>query len=148
MARGITSQPTNPEEKIQVLSTAPNKEIDFSQGPAGVAATPEERASMPLDTVAPIVRDATAVQPPRIPGQAQPAQQAASGEDKPAPAPAPKDRLYRVEVTKQFVDRTSGARTILREGKEISSRHYNIRDLQQQGMRLKDITDVPLDQAL
>jgi len=144
MARGIT-QP-NPEEKIQVLSTAPIKEIDFSQGPAGVAATPEERASMPLDTVAPIVRDATAIQPPRIPGQAQPARQVALGDEK--PAPAPKVRRYRVEVTKQFVDRTSGSRTTLREGKEITDAHYNIRDLQQQGVRLKDITDVPLDQAL
>lgn len=38
---------------------------------------------------------------------------------------------------------TGGYRTTLREGKEISALHYDIRALQQQGIRLEEIKDEP-----
>lgn len=53
----------------------------------------------------------------------------------------PKLRVYRVEKDHPILDRTSGSRTKLRAGKEITSAHYDIRDLQRQGAPLKDITD-------
>jgi len=41
-----------------------------------------------------------------------------------------------------ILDSTSGSRVTLREGKEISDRHYPIRRLQMGGAKLRDITDL------
>jgi hypothetical protein len=57
-------------------------------------------------------------------------------------AAPPVERKYRVMETRMILDTTSASRTKLQEGKEISDKHYTIRRLQQQGVKLKDITDL------
>jgi hypothetical protein len=148
--------PQHKDEQVTVLN--PNTvpvEVDLS--PKGRTLNPElgmpvDRASINPDEAAPIVRDARAGAPAR-PGNsmAVPAPAALAATDPGAGAALeeqPKVRRYRVEKEKAIVDRTSGARTRLREGKEISAAQYDIRDLQRQGVQLRDITDLDPNEPL
>lgn len=143
MARGITGHAdagSKQDEKIQVLNTNPfPKEVDLSpkNGQLDASFDPTDRRSVDPNVAAPIVRNALDAPPLRVGlGVTNPVMVGSSEEE------APKVRVYRVEAEKSIVDRTSGARTKLREGKEITSQHYDIRDLQRQGVKLRDITDV------
>lgn len=128
MARGIAAPAQGKDERIEVLSTQPIREIDMSTKPVGLAADKDERAMLDPMSVAPVVRSAVRQR-----------------DDEESVEETVKTRRYRVLADKPIVDPTSGSRTKLREGKEISSAHYNIRDLQRQGVKLQDITDLADD---
>lgn len=53
--------------------------------------------------------------------------------------PAPKPKLYRVMNGGTIV--TASCRTVMRAGKEVSDKDYDIRMLQRQGIRLSPIED-------
>lgn len=146
MARGTpnTAPNANKDEHVQVLnSNTTPREIDLSPMNGRLDAVPDP--SIPVDRstidpmqVAPVVRDAT--EPPVLrAGFGLATSPIMKGTSE---AETPKVRVYRVEKDAAIVDRTSGARTKLREGKEISESHYQIRDLQRQGVKLRDITDI------
>lgn len=146
MARGIHTPETpdsKNDEKIEVMSTLPVKEVDFS--PPGRKLDPNinpdaafDRSAVDPNKTAPIVRDATQAPVLRV-GQGLATGPVLKGSPEEDVKPA---RTYRVEKEMGIVDRTSGGRTKLREGKEIQDKHYNIRDLQRQGVKLRDITDL------
>lgn len=140
MARNLQTNQGKPDEQITVLNAGQIQEIDMS--PPGHRLTGTEGPLVDRNTVdpmqvAPIKRDAreAPIIQPGVLGSA-PVMQGTSEEN------VPKVRMYRVEKEHAIVDRTSGSRTKLREGKEISEAHYNIRDLQRQGAKLRDITDL------
>ncbi len=126
----VGSDPQKKDEKIEVLSRGPIPEIDMSRAPTVIDGEQVTRETVDVADGAPVVADATA-------RNRQP-----DGVEQPAPP-----QLYRVEATKQVLD--NGARVTLREGKEVSTAHYNIRDLQRQGVRLRRIQtsdpNAPLD---
>jgi hypothetical protein len=141
MARGIPTTNDKKDEHVQVLDSNPiPREVDLSPPNGRLVpelGAPVDRASIDPMQVAPVVRSALDGPPARTSsGVAIPRSQGVSNED------VPPARMFRVEAEKTIVDRTSGARTKLREGKEISSAHYDIRDLQRQGVKLRDITDL------
>lgn len=148
MARNLqTNQQGKPDEQITVLAAGQIKEIDMSPPGHRLDGNVVDRAAMSSEEVreframidpmqvAPIKRDAreAPIVQPGVLGSA-PVMQGTREEN------VPKVRVYRVEKEHAIVDRTSGSRTKLREGKEISEAHYNIRDLQRQGAKLRDIT--------
>lgn len=127
--------------RVETLSNGPIPTVEFqhhgigtpSQGDTGMPSvigtgegqTPREMVD--VLTAAPVVGDATVQRGPER-------------DEEVAKIPPPK--RYRILATKQILDQVSQTRTTLREGKEISEQQYSIRALQQQGVRLQDITDV------
>lgn len=128
------------DEQVTVLSTGQIPEINLSPPGNrlnGNEGQPVDRSSVNPMQVAPIkadARDAPLALP--VGYGMKPVMQGTPDED------VPKMRMFRVEKTMQVLDPTSQSRTTLREGKEISSAHYNIRALQRQGVKLRDITDL------
>lgn len=124
-------------EQVQTLSTGPVPEVKLAPVTV-VGQTPgadfdtdvHERDVVDVSDVAPVVADATRKNKPR------------DGEED-----APKAEIfYRVMATKFVL--VDGARVQLKEGKEISSKHYNIRSLQKQGLKLKKFEQTESDEPL
>lgn len=113
MAR--TPQEGRPQGSVQVLSTAPPEKVEF-QHTIGDGPTP---ATVDPYVAAPIVASAIRER-----------------EDIPKPAPF---KRFQVAETKHILDKTMGTRTKLHAGKEISAQHYDVRDLQRQGVKLREI---------
>lgn len=140
MARNLeTAAQPRKDEQVTVLAAGQIKEVDMSPPGNRLSgeAQPIDRNMVDPMQVAPIKRDAREaplVQPNGLGNK--PVMQGTPDED------VPKVRLYRVEKTAQVLDATSQSRTTLREGKEISASHYDIRALQRQGVKLRDITDL------
>jgi hypothetical protein len=121
------------DERVEVLGNGPIPDIKL--GPAGVIGdTPGaekfeegaiQREHIDVVSVAPIIGDATAKHPER---------------DLPAGRSI---RTFRVVNPggKHVNDVTGGGRVFLHEGKEITNQHYDLRRLQQQGLRIKEIED-------
>ncbi len=131
----LNANPTIPEVRlgpVQVAGGVPGVE-DELQGSV-------ERSLLDPSQVAPVVADATLRQPIRRPGV---------DTDE-----TPREAKYFAVLEDRFItDATSGARTKLRAGKVISDQHYNIRALQQQGVKLKrteapGTTDEPIEELL
>lgn len=140
-------------EQVTILAGGAPKEVDMSP-PRGRSLESVRDLSAPVDpdelraeavNTAPVVGDATRARPQLPPNLAHRGMQHASfapmSDDGHSREP-PKPRIYRVEAERPIVDKTSQTRTKLREGKEISSQQYDIRDLQKQGVKLRDITDL------
>ena len=128
---------------VHVLNAAPIRTVDMSPPGNKIDALPDmvSRHLVDASTTAPIVRSALDVPLPKVAKTGMPVvMQAMNGEA--AETAPPVERKYRVEKTTMILDSTSGSRVTLREGKEISDRHYPIRRLQQGGAKLKDITDL------
>jgi hypothetical protein len=137
MARG-TAELQRKDEHVQVLDTRPPQEVDMSPPGNRIdgSSDPLERHMIDPNKSAPVMRNALEA-PPVRPGIALTNTMQGTPDEE-----VPRPKMYRVEKTKSIVDRTSATRTTLNEGKEISSLHYNIRDLQRQGVQLRDITDI------
>lgn len=128
---------------VHVLDATPIRTVDMSPPGNRIDALPDmvNRHVVDASVSAPIVRSALDVPLPKVARTGMPVvMQGASGEA--VDAHEAKQRLYRVKSDVMILDRTSGTRTKLREGKEITNQHYNIRDLQRQGAKLADITDL------
>lgn len=131
---------------VQVLDATPIRTVDMSPPGNRIDALPDmvSRHLADASTTAPVVRSALDVPLPKAAKTAMPVvMQGMNGEA--AKTDPPVERKYRVEKTTVVLDRTSGSRVTLREGKEISNKHYPIRQLQQGGAKLKDITDLDPD---
>lgn len=132
-------------EKVEVLSTGAIPEVNLSP-PTVVGATPGAedsagsfdnavaRETVNLTEVSPVVGDATTKGRKELP---------ANAEVKPV-------RTFRVmNAGGKFVQDSSGSgRVHLHEGKEIANAHYDIRKLQQQGLRLQEITHLKSDEPV
>jgi hypothetical protein len=132
-------------ERVEVLSQAAIKDVNL--GPTTVVGpTPGTmmsdgssidngvpRESIDLVKVAPVIADATA-----------------NAKELPTGAEVTKIRRFRVlnQNGKHVNDPSAGGRVFIHEGKEITTQHYDIRKLQQQGVRLKEITDVAEDEPI
>lgn len=136
---GAVRQVQQQGEQMQVLGNGAIPEVKL--GPIAVAgATPgmedfqsgTDRALLDPTTVAPVVADATNRQPRRT------ADMVASADD--AEEQPREEQFFVVLASKQVLDKTAQARTSLREGKVISDKHYDIRHLQAQGVKLKRAT--------
>lgn len=131
------------KETVEVLSTAPIKDRVL-HAPVVIGATPgatndlgdfdnsiSKEDAVQMATLAPVIADATTVGRQELPKDEAP----------------PKPRIYRVMKDKTLQDAHGSGRITMHEGKEISSAHHDIRKLQKQGLRLKDITDLDEDEA-
>lgn len=138
---GTTSNPSKAEIQAANATAEALRQAQQSQAHAITAHAPiQEHEIGPAELAAmnatPVVHNALEVPPLRA---VHPSTQVVmKGADE---SEVPKLRVYRVEKDHPILDRTSGSRTKLRAGKEITSAHYDIRDLQRQGAPLKDITD-------
>jgi len=129
---------------VQVLDAAPIRTVDMSPPGNRIDALPDmvSRHRVDASTTAPIVRSALDVPLPKVAKMGMPVvMQGMNGGEAAETAP-PVERKYRVLETTMILDSTSASRTKLQAGKEISDKHYLIRRLQQQGVKLKDITDL------
>jgi hypothetical protein len=123
MARNqVIGSDGKPEGIVQTLSNGPIPKIE-THHTTGEGDGQIEKVMLDPRQVAPVVGDATA-----------------AGRQERAPAEPP--RLFQVIESKSVLDQVSGTRTMLRAGKEISTQHYDVRALQRQGVKLKEVTDL------
>lgn len=140
----ISTQQT--KETVEVLKNGPLPEIKL--GAVGVVGpTPGavddsgqsfdnaiDRGQADIARLAPIAGDATTRGRTELPANAE----------------TRKIREFMVmnQGGKNVNDATGGGRVNLHEGKIISSKHYDIRSLQNQGLKLREVTDAPTDEPL
>jgi hypothetical protein len=129
---------------VQVLDATPIRTVDMSPPGNRIDALPDmvSRHLVDASTTAPIVRSALDVPLPKVAKTGMPVVMQGMSGGEAAEAAPPVERKYRVMETRMILDTTSASRTKLQEGKEISDKHYLIRRLQQQGVKLKDITNL------
>lgn len=138
---GTTGNPSKAEIQAANATADAVRQAQQSQAHAITAHAPiQEHEIGPTElaamNAAPVVRNALEAPPLRAvhPGT----QVVMKGADE---SEVPKQKVFRVEEDANILDSTGGFRTKLRRGKEITQAHYDIRALQRQGVRLKEITD-------
>ncbi len=138
---GTTGNPSKAEIQAANATAEAARQAQQSQAHAINAHAPIQEheigpAELAAMNVAPFVRNALEAPPLRA---VHPNTQVVmKGADE---SEVPKQKVYRVEEDAKILDSTGGFRTTLRRGKEITQTHYDIRALQRQGVRLREITD-------
>ncbi len=125
-------------EQVETIGHGPIPEINL--GPVAVAGQtpgaegfeePIAREGFDVQHAAPVMADATSRGRKALPEGAE----------------FKKERTFRVlnPGGKHVNDPNGGGRVHLHEGKELKTTHYNLRELQKQGVKLQEVTDVPDD---
>ena len=133
--------PTQTEIKATNAAAEAARQAQQTQGNAVTSHAPIQEheigpAELAAMNTAPVVRNALEAPPLRAVHPSTQVVMKGADESK-----VPKQKVYRVEEEAKILDSTGGFRTTLRRGKEITSAHYDLRALQRQGVRLREITD-------